>query len=190
MADIPMDVPLILGDLLYCLRSALDQTVWQLAKLKVPYPEGTQFPILDKCNSRSRRTFADYTAGAPARAAKAIESLQPYHRVDPSAHLLWRLNKLCNIDKHRRIPVRGDVFRFNFPHPTEAFLRSIVADEEKHMVSVPIDFKSQMALDPDISFDVFFGDTGEGVSCNLEGIASIYEFVADNVIPGFKRFFV
>lgn len=46
----------------------------------------------------------------PPEAAKIIESLQPYNTPNPTdvkIHLLWRLNKLCNIDKHTRIPVHG-----------------------------------------------------------------------------------
>src|ERR1700733_5129185 len=108
ITDTPHCIPLILGDLLYCLRSSLDQAIWSLAKLTAPYPKGTQFPILEKLNASARKTFDAYTAGVPARAVRVIESLQPYHRANPPAHLLWRLNRLCNIDKHRRIPVHGD----------------------------------------------------------------------------------
>src|SRR4051812_32768338 len=70
--DTPDHIPLILGDLLYCLRSSLDQTIWALAKLTTPYPQKTQFPILDKPN---KGTFSAQTKGVPVRAAKLIESL-------------------------------------------------------------------------------------------------------------------
>jgi hypothetical protein len=90
IADTPDDIPLILGDLLYCLRSSLDQAVWALAKLTSPYPKGTQFPILEKDNAGTRRKFAMDTAGVPARAARIIKSLQPYP-LDPahSGHPKW-----------------------------------------------------------------------------------------------------
>jgi hypothetical protein len=47
---IPDDIPLIAGDLFYCLRASLDQLVWCLAKINATpgYPEGTQFPILEQ----------------------------------------------------------------------------------------------------------------------------------------------
>jgi hypothetical protein len=189
MEDTPLDIPLILGDLLYCLRSALDQTVWQLAKLRRPYPEGTQFPILDKWNGKTRKSFLSCTDGVPAGAIGIIKSLQPYHRADPTAHLLWRLNRLCNIDKHRRIPVHGDRLMFYFAEMTSELAGFIELDHEHHMFSAPLSLKSKMGFDPEISFDVIFGDMSAGVSSDFDGITKIYEFVADNVIPRFARFF-
>lgn len=135
--DTPNEVPLILGDLLYRLRSALDQTVWQLAKIKLPYPERTQFPILDRDTKEMRRSFAGWTVGVPALAKHAIKRLQPYHRADPSAHLLWRLNRLCNIDKHRRIPIHGDVVDFRLPRFPRASASLLDFDHSQHMVSGP-----------------------------------------------------
>jgi hypothetical protein len=189
ISDTPDHIPLILGDLLYCLRSSLDQTVWWLAKLRIPYPKGTQFPILDKLDKYTRKTFANYTKGVPAGAVRIIKSLQPYHRVDPPAHLLWRLNRLCNIDKHRRIPVHGDELIVNFPQMPKALSRFIEFNPKQRMVSVPLDLKSKMAFDPEASFRVVFGDLSEGISCDFDGITDIYNFVTDSVIPRFARFF-
>jgi hypothetical protein len=189
IADTPGDIPLILGDLLYCLRSSLDQLVWWLAKLTTPYPRGTQFPILEERSAKTRKNFSTYTAGVPASAAKLIDSLQPYHRAEPSAHLLWRLNRLCNIDKHRRIPVHSDVVTFGFPRMPHNLARFIEFDHDQQMMSVPLELKGQMALDPKLSFNVIFGDISEGISCDFDGVANIYNFVADSVIPRFTRFF-
>src|ERR1035438_7027168 len=83
IADPPDETALILGDFLYCLRSSLDQIAWQLARITKPYPEQTQFPILDRDTRDTRRSFDACTAGVPARAIRIIKSLQPYHRVDP-----------------------------------------------------------------------------------------------------------
>ncbi len=189
MQDTPLDVPLILGDLLYCLRSALDQMVWQLAKLRRSYPEDTQFPILDKWNSKTRRQFSSQLDGVPAGAVGIVKSLQPYNRVDPSAHLLWKLNKLCNIDKHRRIPVHGDQLLFHFPDATPEVVAFLELDEEHHMFSVPLRLKSQMRFDPDVTFDVVFGDKSQGISATVADIEKIHRFVAEHVIPRFARFF-
>jgi hypothetical protein len=189
IANTPGDIPLILGDLLYCLRSSLDQLVWSLARLTTSYPRGTQFPILEKRNAGTRKTFSTCTAGVPARAAKLIDSLQPYDRAEPSAHLLWRLNRLCNIDKHRRIPVHSDVVTFDFPLMPHNLVRSIEFNHDQQMMSVPLGLKGQMALDPKVSFNVIFGDISDGISCDFDGVANIYNFVADSVIPRFTRFF-
>ena len=91
IATIPSQLPLIAGDLFYCLRSSLDQAVWALAKRKIGtggYPTHTQFPIFDHNTARNRAKFTQYTTGIPAAAIGIIKSLQPYHRADPAAHLL------------------------------------------------------------------------------------------------------
>jgi hypothetical protein len=90
--DTPERIWLIAGDLFYCMRASLDQLVWVLAKLTIPYPHHTQFPIL---SSPDPNRFGRYTRGIPAEAVSIIESFQPYHGGDPSAvrsHLLWQLN--------------------------------------------------------------------------------------------------
>jgi hypothetical protein len=104
VTDTPDKIALIAGDIFYNLRASLDQLVWCLAKLSSVYPKNTQFPILDSPNvSRFKRR----TSGVPAKAVAIIKSLQPYNGPNRDAirsHLLWRLDKLCNIDKHMRIP--------------------------------------------------------------------------------------
>ncbi len=188
---LPDDLALILGDLLYCLRSALDQTVWALAKAKmgVGYPEGPQFPIINKLNAQSKKTFARYTAGVPARAVGIIKSLQPYQRANSEEHLLARLNKLCNIDKHRRIPVHGQELIFHFPSAPRSLVKVMKLDSSSQLVSVPLEFKDQMTFEPEVSFTIVFGDLTDGISCDFQGVKNIYEYVANSVIPQFARFF-
>ena len=191
LKDIPFQVPLIAGDLFYCLRSALDQMVFSLAKLTTRDPHGTQFPILDVFNKDSIRRFKQQTCGVPADARQIIESLQPYHGPNTAAvksRLLWRLNAICNIDKHRRIPASGIAMDFNFPN-APASLRGLVEFEQDNAVSVPLRFKSQMAFDPEVVFQVLFGDMNAGVEITFEGIERIYNFVANRVIPKFTGFF-
>src|SRR5271163_4336461 len=102
--DPPERLSLIAGDVFCCMRASLDHLVWALASNGIAYPKGTQFPILEQLDAD---LFARRTRGVPTEAATIIESLQPYHGKDTPtvrSHLLWRLNKLCNIDKHMRIP--------------------------------------------------------------------------------------
>jgi hypothetical protein len=44
----PDRISLIAGDFLFNLRAALDQLIWYLVKVTVPYPRDTQFPILER----------------------------------------------------------------------------------------------------------------------------------------------
>lgn len=187
--SIPEKIPLVVGDFLYCLRSSLDQLVWALAKVPGSYPDRTQFPILDHVDTG---TFSRCTFGVPTNAVKIIESLQPYNGQTPAAiksHLLWRLNKLCNIDKHRRIPTDATATTFNFPRFPKQFVPLIQVDHDKEMAIVPLVLKSKMALDPIAAVEVFFGDSHEGVRIDFDGLETMYKFVADSVIPRFARFF-
>jgi hypothetical protein len=187
--DTPDRISLIVGDVFYNLRSSLDQLVWCLAKLSVPYPKGTHFPILEQ---RDHDRLKRQTSGVPTEAVSIIESLQPYNRGDIATikdHLLWRLNKMCNIDKHMRIPVHSSVVDFFLP---ESIVGSSHFDNFGVMnipLSLKPKLKSYIALNPDVSFKVVFGDSFWEVDCDLEGIDAIYDFVANSVIPRFARFF-
>jgi hypothetical protein len=189
LKDTPDRIPLIVGDIFYNLRAALDQLVWCLAKLTLAYPRKTQFPILGKLDDTK---FAEQTVGVPAEAAAIIKSLQPYTRGDAEAvesHLLWRLNKMCIIDKHMRIPVHSSVVDFHLP----ASIMGSARFDSGGVMNIPLSakplLKRYMALNPDVSFNVVFGDSFWGIDCDLEGIDAIYNFVADKVIPRFARFF-
>ena len=191
--DIPDTLPLIAGDVLYSLRASLDQLVWALAKIKATpdYPTGTQFPILEE---RNVPRFRRQTNGIPTDAATIIESLQPYN--SPSAviheHLLWRLNKLCNIDKHIRIPVHGStgmiVWDTFVPFGSGDF--KLIEFDDNAEMRVPLARKGEMALNPRVpEFKVLFGDLYWKIQCDFAGLEAIYEFVTNNVIPRFARFF-
>lgn len=189
--DIPDEIPLIFGDLLYCLRSSLDQLVWCLAKINATpgYPEGTQFPILEK---RDIPRFRKQTSGVPADAARIIESLQPYNAANPNAireHLLWRLNKLCNIDKHTRIPVHGSCGMVTWDQYPPLGGTYLHREFDNAVMKIPLSKKSEMALDPRVpEFKVLFGDLYWKIECDLAGIEAIYEFVTNSVIPRFTGF--
>jgi len=191
--NVPDAIPLIAGDLLYCLRASLDQLVWCLAKINATpgYPEGTQFPILEQ---RDAPRFNRQTSGVPAKAIEIIESLQPYNAPSADAvrsHLLWRLNKLCNIDKHMRIIVHGvtgivkwDTFVVSDP-PTE-----FIKVDDSLVMKMPLLLKDQMAPNPRIpEFKVLFGDLYWKIECDIAGIEAIYEFVSNSVMPRFVGFF-
>jgi hypothetical protein len=193
--DIPDEIPPIAGDVFYCLRAALDQLVWCLAKINATpgYPEHTQFPIQEQ---RDIPRFTSQTYGVSTEAVKVIECLQPYNAPTPNAvreHLLWRLNKLCNIDKHTRIPIHGitgmvkwDTF---VPVVRPKNFKVFEFDNDAVM-KIPLSQKSEVALNPRIlEFKVLFGDLHWNIECDFAGIETIYEFVTNSVIPRFTAFF-
>ncbi|MGA2273044.1 MAG: hypothetical protein ABSH00_05785 [Bryobacteraceae bacterium] len=191
--EYPVRIALIVGDLFYCLRCALDQMVFALAKGdKAVYPVGTQFPIIERLNSKGRREFERYTAGIPAEALDVIDALQPYRRADgapATTNLLWCLNLMCNIDKHRRIPVHSEVAIINFPKFPQAQRHLLTFEDDNTVVSGPLSMKDEMAFDPTGSFQVVFGDSKEGIEMGLDRIEQIHDLVANKVIPSLSRFF-
>jgi hypothetical protein len=186
---IPDKITLIAGDFLYCLRSSLDQLVWSLAKQVGSYPSGTQFPIFEQPDQRK---FARNTCGVPPEAVKVIESYQPYNAQNASLlkeHLLWQLNKLCNIDKHRRIPTDATIVDFNFPHFPKEFIARAKFDADTETITMPMELKQYATPDSTAYLNVTFGDSYEGIRCDVDRLVVMYEFVANKVIPDFAVFF-
>jgi hypothetical protein len=102
----------IMGEILYNLRSALDHLAWALVE---PYQTTkTEFPIFGKKNgsdgflAQAPTKLPGLQQGKPG-AWDIIEKLQPYHgggtKWDPATDTgpdpLWTLHELNNIDKHR-----------------------------------------------------------------------------------------
>jgi hypothetical protein len=95
------DLPLIAGDVLQNLRTALDYMVCISVKLQGhPVTEYTGFPIPKKVPTtyEERRRFRQKVEGLRQEAIKEIEALKPYQGGD---EILWRLHSLNNRDKHR-----------------------------------------------------------------------------------------
>jgi hypothetical protein len=110
VAPVPDEVSLVAGDVLQNLRSALDHLAYQLY-LKGGGAPGTgrhvSFPIYE-----SKQAYDDNkarrTRGMTQAATAKIESLAPYKGAND---LLWQINELNNIDKHRIILLTGSAVR-------------------------------------------------------------------------------
>lgn len=114
--QIPADpFSLLIGEILYSLRSALDNLVFDLrGGQSQRRPDRSEFPILSTHSnsgnkikeSEIRKRFDESTDGVDPAIKAIVESLQPYHKGNGmSDDPLWRLNTLCNIDKHRALHV-------------------------------------------------------------------------------------
>ena len=108
LRDPPTRFGLILGDCLHNFRAALDNLVYELAEAYSgsPLPDdvarGSEFLIYiyaAQFQEVKKRKLGGIAPGAQT----IIEGLQPYRRRnDPAVKdLLWQLNLLNNIDKHR-----------------------------------------------------------------------------------------
>ena len=99
---IPLNFSVLLGEIVYDLRSALDQCVFQLALDHTGIEhEQTMFPIFTSPSEFSKKGArrVEFIGDGPKT---LIESLQPYSdRSMPIHHSLLDLNNLSNADKHR-----------------------------------------------------------------------------------------
>ena len=188
MDDVPDRIHLIAGDFLYCLRSSLDQLVWCLARLEErTYPKHTQFPIYMERTPSNVERFKRHTRGVPAAAVTVIEGLQPYNAPDPKFTLLGHLNALCNIDKHRRLPVLGSVTDF----PLSKLAASVIwKDEKTGKLFIPIQSKGFLDFEAQPKIELTFGDYAENLGVQFSGFERMFDLVANSIIPRFQRFFV
>jgi len=107
--DLPKEIPLITGDIIQNLKSALDHLAYQLftteTKGKIA---GTHiyFPI-----AKDLQTYESVknkkTVGIAQPAKDLIDALKPYKGGND---ILWRINELNNTDKHRLLITVGSSF--------------------------------------------------------------------------------
>jgi hypothetical protein len=105
-------LPIVIGDMVHNMRSALDHILVALRPWKYRYKKG--FPILTdnpwegeltEGKRRERAGFCESISGLPGEAATAIVLLQPYldreEGADPRRNALQVIKRLDNADKHR-----------------------------------------------------------------------------------------
>ena len=124
----PLRWSVILGEFLYCLRSALDHLAWQLVIASGGMPTNrTEFPVfMDQRGFESERALRKMGGMSdPVRAA--IRTLQPWIEwpEHPEQTTLWQIHDLNVKDKHRLLHLT-DLWmftlqvRFLIPAPPEA----------------------------------------------------------------------
>jgi hypothetical protein len=102
----PIHISAVIGDCVFNMRSALDNPICGLIRTKNPTSRcvKTKFPIYSKLEEWNRHWKCDLK-GVPVDAQTLIQALQPCFRADkdPSKDLLFILNQLSNMDKHRSL---------------------------------------------------------------------------------------
>jgi hypothetical protein len=192
MHETPEIIPMALGDFICCLRSALDQLAWGLAHLdtKRVFTEREQrnisFPIFKEDNP----TYRDRLKLFPSAVAIELDKFQPYRRGNAYRDdLLWQLNELWTLDKHRTIPSNSHSFNVRFP--LDGWERYLSEFDDRIIVSFPLldAWLSPVNLNPSISFEILFGEYMGAFEISLAGLSEINDFVRNDVIPRFTGFF-
>jgi hypothetical protein len=123
ISEPPSHWPLLAGEAIQNVRSALDHAVWS-AWRTVPTNTGTgdhtQFPMaLDSHSFRSQA--GAYLEGVPSAIRTLIEETQPYRRLPqaPATDALYLLRTLSNIDKHRTLAAVACAIAFESTYSAE-----------------------------------------------------------------------
>jgi hypothetical protein len=111
VAETPVTISAVAGDVFQNLRSALDHLAFQLYVVGTGSSAGARhvyFPIADDA-SRYKQESRRKTEGMRKEAVDALAALESYK--DGNGHGLWRLHRLNNVDKHRFLIAVGSAFR-------------------------------------------------------------------------------
>lgn len=183
-SPIPPIIPILVGEIVYHLRAALDYLVYELAILDSgSVKDRTQFPIEDAPAGFQGR-LKSYLNGINAAHATTIEGLQPYNGVK------WTktLRTISNPDKHRHL----------INHRHQSVINELLTKDAAE-AAVPIDAKgaifitafknlpdgSRMHMKLDITLFISFDD-GLPVIETLEEIKAEVANTLANFKPEFK----
>jgi len=194
LKEVPDPIPLLIGDAVHNLRSALDHLAWQLVLANGEKPtRETEFPIGDPAKTYSAAFSDGKVKGMCVGAQKLIRDMQPCHSKDLT---LWHLNTLDIADKHRLLITaqleseswgvkdRSDGVSLWFDQKTFAIVQG------QEIVSLPLAVYQREKHDYfQLALDIAFGQSeivaGESVLGTLHHLA---KFTASTVVK-FERFF-
>jgi hypothetical protein len=193
---IPEDFPLIIGDILQNLRTALDHLIWQLilSNKSVPKIGTSGFPIMKSAKEYKSESLKKLKGMAP----EAIEMINALKSYGGGNEDLFGLHLLNNADKHRLLLVVGTAhvattFQIELsPTPQEVRIplppeRSYPLKDGTEIYRIPQE-ASRFKDDPKFSFQIAFGDgdvmNGEPLLPPLHQLADLI----DTIIVKFDRF--
>jgi len=103
----------LIGDVLHNLRASLDYLAWELVDCHSPGQGNgrTEFPIF-LSPEKFKQSAPAKTKGMSPEACAVIERLQPFKESPaerhPSENLLWVLQSLVTVDKHRTLTLTAE----------------------------------------------------------------------------------
>jgi hypothetical protein len=181
-----------LGEFLYCLRSGLDQMAWQMAlstaRLDPKIRDHIYFPIYEDIVGDRGKSYARALSFFPSDVAKEVDALQPHKGPIPAQdHPLWQLNKLCNFEKHKLIPIHSRGI-----NPFVPAVPGVKVNEFDHEdaleVSVPEEYKDHLDLHPTLPDPIEIGEWNSDWRLPLYRLGDIHGFITSTVIPRFVPF--
>lgn len=178
---VPAKIGLIVGDCLQTMRSSLDYLVWELVLVSGNQPNHSNaFPIaLTEEGYRDDLKKRHRLDGVTNEAIAVIDALQPFNTAKTHSDFtgLVVLDKLVNINKHRRVLLTG---------------WQVIYDLDTRL---PISFKMVKTVPPATPTDdrlMAFVSIQDGPVKGMEVAAfvdALAHFVGDIVLPMFEKFF-
>jgi hypothetical protein len=117
VAPIDPDFPLIIGDAINNIRSALDHLAYHLVQLGPAPIEKVYFPV-GNLSKEFETTLGGIKERLRSDAVKPMSEIKAYQ--GGRDEILWQLNCLNNIDKHRLLLTVSAQNRFHSMRPSEA----------------------------------------------------------------------
>jgi hypothetical protein len=197
----PARFGLIIGDALQNLRSSLDYLVWELVLAANVQPnEKNMFPICSTIERFDDQVRRGRLNGVSPDAVTEIQSLQPYHLgKDFAKSILWAIDELTNINKHRRILLTnlmattvakenfvvqdGEVWVHRPAGPIEVF------DRDTQFGPFPI-IDGKLKMDTQIAAAIAF-DEGPAKGMEISSCTGYWTYyILEMLLPRFKKFFL
>lgn len=195
---VPVAIPLIIGDALQNLRSALDYLVWELVLAANNKPgDKHQFPICDSIEAFEDQLRRHRLDGVAPEAVAEIKGLQPYHcGQDKEKAPIRVLETLTNINKHRRILLavlaahhaRTEFIGTQTGHSVQSSLTPRYHNAEIAISPEPV-LGDMMEVKGKALFLITFNERpAEGHE--ISGLLNqLWQYVDKFLVPKFERFF-
>ena len=194
IGPVPQIIPLLLGEFISCLRSSLEWLAWGLAHLdsRRVFPDKESRNISFLIFKQRDSTYEDRRSLFPTAVAKVFDDLQPYLRGNAYRDdLLWQLDELWKMDKHRAVPANSTVLTVAMPGPSsewKQFVRYLDDGLEVRLPLLPY-MSSKMSFKPQFSLEILFGERMGDFEISPARLTEINDFVRNSVIPRFAGFF-
>ena len=170
----PLRFGILLGEIVHHLRSALDHTVWALAKRKVADPsERLQFPICTSPAGWENTLKNGAISGVGKGAIDLILQMQPFRQAKPKDTVLAVIQQASNIDKHRvllvvvAVAALGDVVTVK-DSPEFVGPKSPDSMSPTSIVGMAVPPFVVLGKDPASIFTMKFGSPNQDISIDVE----------------------
>jgi hypothetical protein len=194
----PERLGVIAEDYVFSLRATLDHLFRELCMVKSGGvdPGWADFPCAWSFNDSSGKNGTEARLrkrleSLPEAARSLVHELQPYHhgddyKLDP----LWRIDILCNLAKHKIIPLSGAFIDFNTNFDDKDIVSTYMPRLGEVIYVLTEDASTNVQIAPQGTAGVIFGSREDGIELGFKEMSNLYQYVRHTVMPKFLQFFL